>query len=247
MIDLTKVCCFDLETTGIDINADRIVQFAAHKEGAEPLKIFVDPEMEISEEAISVHGITQEMVADAPIFKDVAQDILNYFDGCAILIGYNFLNFDLPLLYAEFDRAGIEWDYKKHRFVDVRNIFVQQAPRTLEAAMEYYCGEKFVGAHDALNDVVATSKVFSSQLRSIEIDTDNPDAASELEKYSNFGRPILELTGKFVQDDKGQVVFNFGKNKGKLALSDMSYLRWMATSDFPACTKKFIKDLVINR
>lgn len=238
---------FDLETTGVNTNEDRIVQIALMKvewpiNNLEPNGIvyYVNPGIPIPKEASEVHGITDEMVAKSPAFRDIINDILDYLDGCDIA-GFNCLHFDVPLLYNEFARVGINWDWRKHKIIDVRNIFVQKEPRDLAAAVKFYCGKDIEGAHDAMGDVASTYDVFLQHHLKYD---DLPETAEELETFCNYGNAILDLGGKFKYDENGVVVFAFGKHINKPAASERGYLEWMLSKDFPEDTKQIIKQIL---
>ena len=220
---------FDLETTGIDTDEDRVVQFAAVK--IDPfgeqiqLVTLVNPGRKIPEEATEVHGITDDMVKDEPPFEHIADTVCCFFAGCDIG-GYNILNFDLPLLINELARCGKSIDLKV-AIVDAMQIFFQREPRDLEGALKFYTGDDHVCAHDALEDVKATMRVLDGQLerygdlprtvKGIHEETRDPDA--------------VDLAGK-LRWEKGEIVLTFGKYKGRSLRSvDRSYFSWMINNN----------------
>lgn len=234
---------FDLETTGTDVANDRIIQIAIVKrfpDGTkETFKSLVNPLIDIAPEATEVHGITQEMVADAPTFQDIHLEIFRIFDGSDIG-GFNSNRFDVPLLYAEFRRVGFRWNYLAHHYVDVYPIYVQQNPRTLEAAYAQYVGGEF-DAHDALADVEATIKVLEGMISQYE---DLPVSVPELHILSRGGKEMADMSGKFYVCEEGVVRFNFGPKKDEPAKDHIDLLRWMLTKDFPADTEQYVRNLL---
>ncbi len=232
------IVVYDLETTGLDITKDRIVQFAAIKmQSGEKIDLLINPEIEISEEATKIHHITNEQLLDKPKFKDVAKQILDFIKDCDIA-GYNILRFDLPLLCEEFNRVGIVWDYSKHKIVDVFNIFKLKEKRNLEAAVRFYLDKEIEGYHDALHDAINTKDVLVCQFGIYDEFRNIKDAAY----YSNYSSPLLDPAGKFTLNKKGMVVFAFGKYKGQPIEEHLDYIEWMAKSNFPATTLLFAND-----
>ena len=234
------VVFFDLETTGTDINKDRIVEICYLKvwpngnEDAHTLRI--NPDMHIPEEASQVHGIYDEDVKDCPKFKEVAKNIAKDFEG-ADIAGFNSNRFDVPLLAEEFLRAGVDIDLARHRFIDVQVIYHKKEQRTLSAAYQFYCGKNLEDAHTALADTRATYEVLKAQLDKY------PDLQNDmkfLSDYSSFTRNV-DFAGRMVYDDNGAEVFNFGKYKGQLVkevlAKDPSYYSWILNSDFTLNTK----------
>lgn len=236
----TPIVFFDLETTGTDINKDRIVEICYLKvwpngnEDAHNLRI--NPEMHIPEEASAVHGIFDADVKDCPKFKEVAKNIAKDFEGCDIA-GFNSNRFDVPLLAEEFLRAGVDIDLARHRFIDVQVIYHKKEQRTLSAAYQFYCGKNLEDAHTALADTRATYEVLKAQLDKY------PDLQNDmkfLSEYSSFTKNV-DFAGRMVYDDKGNEVFNFGKYKGQLVkevlAKDPGYYGWILGSDFTLNTK----------
>lgn len=233
---------FDLETTGLDVEKDRIVEIAickVHPDGRrEIFTTLVNPEIPIPEAASNVHGITNEKVADSPIWKEVGPVIFDTLKGCDIG-GYNSNFFDVPFLYNMFNLIGLEWDHTKFQMIDVRNIFVRKEGRRLSDAVKTYLGYELENAHSAEADILATVDVFEAQLEKYN---DLPSSLDGLALYSNHDKKVADLSGKLVYDEHGNLLFNFGKNAGKSVKSDHSYLTWMLSSNFPADTKKVIRD-----
>ncbi len=234
---------FDLETTGTNILSDRIVEISiikvspGHEDTPEVKTRRVNPEMHIPEEATAVHHITDEDVADAPKFRQIARSLADFMSGCDIA-GFNSNRFDVPLLDEEFHRAGIDFDFHKARFVDVQTIFHKLEPRNLTAAYRFYCGKELEGAHGAAADTQATYEVLLAQLEKYD---DLPCDVAELSKFSSQNDNV-DLIGRLIYDAQGREVINFGKYKGKLAkdvlANDPGYYSWILQGDFPNDTKR---------
>ncbi|MFA6058920.1 MAG: 3'-5' exonuclease [Taibaiella sp.] len=232
----------DLEGTGLNREKDRIVEISIaiqYPNGERLVKTKrINPEMPIPAEATAVHGITDADVANAPVFISIAKSLHALIDGCDIA-GYGSNSYDIPVLYHEFVRAGIIWDYKKVHFIDAGIIFKIQEPRDLAAAVKFYCGKEHTGAHGAEADTLATAEVFFSQMEKYDL----PKTVPELALYSNYGRKILDLSGKFTYNDKDQVVYNFGPHRGMPVFAEIGFLDWMLTKDFGQDTISVIHDL----
>ncbi|MEJ6806434.1 MAG: 3'-5' exonuclease [Saprospiraceae bacterium] len=253
---------FDLESTGLNVMKDRIVQIALikyPKEGGEPIEkeMLVNPGIPISEESIAIHGITPEKVANKPTFIQVAHEI-NDFIGNADLSGYNSDRFDIPMLMEEMARAGIDFDIDNRRAIDVQKIFYKMEPRTLVAALKYFCGKKLEDAHNALADVRATVDVLKGQLIMYqETDyVDGDDYTTErpikndmaaIAKFIGDTRTV-DATQRFKYNHQGEIVFNFGKYVGQpaaeLLFKDRHYLNWILEKDFSTQVKKIVKKIV---
>ncbi|RNC64766.1 3'-5' exonuclease [Proteiniphilum sp. X52] len=233
---------FDLETTGINIIHDRIVEISflkVYPNGKEEVKSRrINPEKPIPPQATAIHGITDDDVKDCPTFKQVARSLADQLEGCD-LAGFNSSRFDVPLLAEEFLRAGVDFDMSKRKFIDVQIIFHKKEQRTLEAAYAFYCNKKLDNAHSAEADTIATYEVLKSQLDRY------PDLENDIEKlskeYSSFNSNV-DFAGRFIYDEKGVEVFNFGKHKGKpvaeVLKNEPSYYAWMMDGDFPLNTKQ---------
>lgn len=252
----------DLETTGINIVTDRIVEIALIKvnvDGTEEEKLYrINPEMPIPEEASLIHGIYDEDVKDAPTFKEVAKTLAQFLEGCD-LGGFNSNRFDIPLLAEEFLRAEVDIDLKKRKFIDVQAIFHKMEKRTLAAAYKFYCGQELTDAHSAMADTKATYEVLKSQLdmyKDVEYE-DNKGVKStpiindvdKLSEFSSYDRNI-DFVGRIVYNDDGVPVFNFGKNKGvpveQVLEEQPGYFGWILNSEFPLYTKKVLTQLKLK-
>lgn len=232
---------FDLETTGVDVSKDRIVEICYIKvfpDGSEKeYTRRINPGIHIPEGASAVHGIYDDDVKDCPLFREVAREIAADFEGCD-LAGFNSNRFDLPMLAEEFLRAQVDIDLTRHHAIDVQVLYHKREPRTLSAAHKFYCGCEFDNAHSALADTRATYEVLKAQLDHYD-DMENDVAA--LAKESSFTRNV-DFAGRFVYDDAGREVFNFGKYKGEPVAAvlqrDPGYYGWMMNGDFPLNTKQ---------
>ena len=232
---------FDLETTGIKIGKDRIVQIGVVRLGADgsrtTYRSFVNPGIPIPAEATEVHGITDADVADAPDLEQLATTVLEHLDGCD-LAGFNCIRFDVPFLAEELFRVGHAWDTSTLRIVDVQRIFHRMEPRNLSAALKFYCDRDHAGAHDALADVEATADVLLAQLeRYAELPTD----VAALGEISGDRQRSPDAGGKLIFDREGRVCLSFGKYKGwtleNIGRSDPGYLQWLMTkAELPAST-----------
>jgi DNA polymerase-3 subunit epsilon len=240
---------FDLETTGINIASDRIVEISYLKvdlNGNETIKTQrVNPEMPIPEKVTSIHGISNEDVKNEPTFKEIARSLAKEFEGCD-LGGYNSVRFDIPLLAEEFLRSGVDIDLKRRKFVDVQVIFMKMEPRTLGAAYKYFVGKELTEAHSAEADTLATYEVLQAQLdRYPNLEND----IGKLAEFSAHNRNV-DFAGRIVYNDEDVEVFNFGKYKGKpvkeILQSDPGYYGWMMNGDFPLYTKKVLTSIKLN-
>ncbi len=250
------VVILDLETTGMNIVTDRIVEIALLKiniDGSEEEKLMlINPEMPIPPEVSQIHGITNEDLTDKPTFKEVAKTLAKFIEGCD-LCGFNSNRFDIPLLAEEFLRADVDIDFKKHKFIDVQAIFHKMEKRTLAAAYKFYCNKDLVDAHSAMADTKATYEVLKAQL-DMYSETEYEDAkgvktipiVNDIEKLSEFSAydQNVDFVGRIVYDENGVEVFNFGKNKGipveKVLKEQPGYFGWMIDSEFPLYTKKVL-------
>jgi DNA polymerase III subunit epsilon len=250
MLQLARPIAFiDLETTGVNLANDRIVEIAIVKmmpDGSRQTKRkLLNPDMPIPAESTEIHGITNEMVKDAPTFKAVANELKQYIEGCD-LGGYNSNRFDIPLLMEEFLRSGIDVDLSKRRMIDVQHIFYQMEPRTLTAAVKFYCNKELEGAHGAEADINATIDVLLAQLQRYEKLGNSVDSI-----LSTIGEEkIVDYARRLAYDDKGVEVFNFGKYKGRsvaeVLKSEPQYYDWMMKGDFPLHTKQKLTE-ILNR
>lgn len=262
-LNLTRpLAFFDLETTGTNVVKDRIVEISIYKvqpDGtAETLTRLVNPEMPIPREVTDIHGITNEDVANAPTFKQLAPVLNVFLDNCD-LAGYNSNKFDIPMLIEEFLRAGIEFDIKKRRLVDVQNIFHKMEPRTLKAAYKFYCGKELVDAHAAEADTKATYEILLSQIERYDgVDYEDREGlikepikndVTALHKFS-YNHNNADLAGHIGYNKQGKEVFKFGKHKGKqvedVFKAEPQYFDWMMKADFPLTTKKLIQTIILR-
>lgn len=249
MLDLKldrPLAVFDIESTGTNRRADRIIDLAIlkiHPDGRQEQHLFrVNPGMPIPAEATAVHGITNEDVKDAPPFERIAPKVVEVLKDCD-LCGYNIRSFDIPMLAEEFARAGVTLDLESCRVFDAQRIYHRKVPRDLSAALHYYCGELHLGAHSAMDDVLATLRVVEGQL---ERYADLPRDMDGLDAYCNPRDPSwADRTGK-IKWAGGEMVVNFGKNQGQkirdLAAKDPGFLKWMVRSDFPKDTVTLIEN-----
>jgi DNA polymerase-3 subunit epsilon len=256
------LCFFDLESTGLNVIRDRIMQIAIikyFKDGREPqeLEMLINPGIPISAEAMNVHGILPKDVANKPVFAQVAQQIYNFI-GDADLAGYNVSRFDLPMLMEEFARVGLEFDVERRRIVDVQRIFYKMEPRNLKAALKFYCGKNFEDAHDALADVRATIDVFKGQLKMYDgVDHKDDDGnvtpapiQNDVQLLHDFTQDTgtIDVTNRLKLNDNGEVVFNFGKYTGvpvrKVLEDEKNYLYWILNKEFSVQVKNIIRKIL---
>ncbi len=262
-INLTKdLVFFDLETTGLNVMRDRIVQIALiklFKDGrpAQELSMLINPGIPMTEEAMSVHGLTPKDLANKPTFQQVAQKIYDFI-GNADLGGYNSNRFDVPMLMEEFARVGLDFDVEKRRLIDAQRIFYKMEPRTLKAAYRFYCNSELADAHDALADVRATLEVFKGQLTHYEgkdlLDEDgnliHEPIKNDMQVIHNFvnDMKIVDVTQRLRMNPDGTIVFNFGKYMGQpvaaVLTNDRNYYNWIMTKEFSVQVKKVVKKLV---
>lgn len=255
---------FDIESTGLNVIRDRIIQLAMiryHKDGSPPIErtYLINPGIPISEEAMAIHGITPQDVANKPTFIQLSKEIFEFI-GDADLAGYNSNRFDIPVLMEEFARAGLDFDVDKRRTIDVQRIFYKMEPRTLSAAYQFYCQKTIQKAHDALEDVRATVDVLDGQLmRYANVDyvpeegevleTPIRNDVKSLDAFTN-DQNILDATQRLKFDHNGTVVFNFGKYMGRpvaeVLCQDQPYYHWMLNKEFSYQVKKIIKRLVAD-
>ena len=236
---MNNIAIFDLETTGTNPSEDRICQIAIYicdsnlNPLGPPRQSLINPGIPIPEQASKVHGITDEMVQNAPTFAQVAPTLLNIFQSTDWAT-YNGIRFDCPMLLAEFERCGIIIDISGKKLIDANVVFVKKEPRTLEAALKFYCNEELLDAHEATADTIATYKVLKGQLQRYD-DINTIDDIVALSEPENR----CDLAGKIIMKD-GVPVFNFGANFGKPISENHGMLTWMLDKDFPAETKQWI-------
>lgn len=239
----SPIIFFDVETTGLNITTDKIVEISYIKvfpNGTEESKtIRLNPEKHISEQSTAIHHITDDDVKDAPTFKMVAKELAKTFEGCDVA-GFNSNRFDIPLLEEEFINAGVDIDLARRRFVDVQTIFHKMEQRNLVAAYKFYCGKNLEDAHSADADTRATYEVLKAQLDRY------PSLQNDVQFLSDFStqNKNVDLAGRIIYNDKNEEVFNFGKYKGQAVTEvlkrDSGYYGWMMHGDFPQNTKKVL-------
>ncbi len=246
-LNLTKPLAFiDLETTGLNIASDRIVEISivkVHPNGNKDIVTRrINPTIPISLESTSIHGISDDDVKNEPTFKQMAKELANFIDGCD-LAGYNSNKFDIPMLAEEFLRAEVDFDITKRNLVDVQNIFHKMEQRTLSAAYKFYCDKELVDAHSAEADTIATMEILLAQVEKYDSLENNVAFLSEFSKATNN----VDLLGRIVYDKNNVEVFNFGKHKGKAVLEvlekEPGYYHWMMNGDFPLYTKKVLTQI----
>jgi DNA polymerase-3 subunit epsilon len=255
------LCFFDLETTGVNVTQDRIVEIAVIKvmPNGEIIRKTnrVNPTIPIPAESSAIHGITNEDVADKPTFKELAKDYAKFFEG-SDMAGFNILKFDVPVLVEEFLRAGVEFDYSRKKIIDAQKIFHMMEKRTLSAAFKFYCGKEMIDAHSAEADTQATMDVLLAQIARY----DNQPVVdglgntvgiikNDMEELNKLtSSEMVDLGGRMVKNDKGEPVFNFGKHKNKPVLTvlreEPSYYDWMMNGDFPLDTKRRLTELKLS-
>jgi DNA polymerase-3 subunit epsilon len=240
---------FDLETTGINVATDRIVEISYLKvfpNGSEECKTYrVNPTVPIPAKTTEIHGISDEDIKDAPKFSELAKTIAKVLEGSDIA-GYNSNKFDIPLLAEEMLRSGIDIDLKKRKFIDVQVIFLKKEPRTLSAALKYYCKKELNNAHSAEADTRATYEILQAQLDKYS------DLENDIDKLSEFSshNKNADFVGRIIYDENGEEVFNFGKYKGQsvneVFEKDPAYYSWMINNDFPLYTKKVLTNIKLR-
>lgn len=249
-LQLTRPIAFiDLETTGVNLSTDRIVEVAIVKiqtDGSRVVKRkLINPEISIPQQSSDIHGITNEMVKDAPTFKQAANELKQFIEGCD-MGGYNSNRFDIPMLMEEFLRAGIAVDLSTRKMIDVQHIFYTMEPRTLSAAYKFYCEKELVSAHSAEHDVNATIDVLFSQIQRY------PHLGNSVESILGVigEEKIVDYARRFIFNDKGVEIFNFGKHKGRpvtdVLRAEPQYYDWMMKGDFCLHTKQKLTE-ILNR
>ena len=244
------ICFFDLETTGIDITKDRIVEISILKvypNGNKESKTWlVNPTIPIPKAASDVHGITDERVAGEPTFKELAKQIHNMIKD-SDLAGYNSDRFDIPLLAEEMLRAEVDFDLRNRVSVDVQTIFHKMEQRTLSAAYKFYCGKDLIDAHTASADTNATYEILKAQLDRYDSLENNIKKLSEF----SYRKQIADFAGFIGYNDKGEEIFTFGKHKGKrvedIFDEEPGYFGWLLGADFPLYTKKILTAIKLRK
>ncbi|MDP2424060.1 MAG: exonuclease domain-containing protein [Bacteroidales bacterium] len=262
-LKLTRpLAVIDLETTGVNVGSDRIVEICILKvwpDGNREIRTQrVNPGIPIPPAVVAIHGISDEDVKDEPTFTELAPQLVQMLSNCD-LCGYNALKFDIPMLVEEFLRADVEFEIKGRRMVDVQNIFHKMEPRNLKAAFRFYCSKDLINAHSAEADTLATFEILEAQLdRYEDVAYSNSDGlvsypvandVNALHRFSVYHK-FCDLAGHIIFDDKNNEVFNFGKYKGRLVEEvfriEPSYYDWMMKSQFPLYTKKVITSIKLR-
>jgi DNA polymerase III subunit epsilon len=247
MLQLTKPLAFiDIEATGSNTATDRIVEIAIIKhlpDGSRTIKRkLLNPQIPIPQIVCDIHGITDEMVKEAPTFKQAAHEIKQFLDGCDLSC-YNAYRLDIPMLVEEFIRAGVEFEMKNRKLVDVQKIFHQMEQRTLAAAYKFYCNKSLENAHSAEVDAAATAEILNAQLAKYPQLGNNIDSVLKAIGDDN----IIDFARRFIYDDKGKEVFNFGKHKGRpiadVLKAEPQYYDWMMKGEFPMNTKQKLTEI----
>jgi len=244
------ICFFDLETTGIEVAKDRIVEISILKvfpNGNKESKTWlVNPEMVIPPNVIAVHGITNEKVANEPTFKELASQIYTMIKD-SDLAGFNSDRFDIPLLAEELLRAGVDFDMKSRVSVDVQTIFHKMEERTLSAALKFYCGKSLENAHSAAADTMATYEILMAQLERY------PELENDMKSLAEFTtrKKTADFAGFIGYDKDGDEIFSFGKHKGvkvdKVLEEEPGYFGWLQNADFPLYTKKVLTAIKLRK
>lgn len=248
-LQLTRPLAFiDLETTGVNLASDRIVEIAIVKLQPDYTRVvkrkLINPQMPIPKSSSDVHGITDEMVKDAPSFKQVANEVRQFLDNCD-LAGYNSNRFDFPMLVEEFLRAGLDFDISDKHMLDVQKVYHMMEPRTLSAAYKFYCEKNLDNAHTAEADAAATWEVLESQLQKY------PQLGNTVESVVKFSghEQIVDFARRFIMEN-GKEIFNFGKHKGRAVTEvlklEPQYYDWMMKGDFAMHTKQKLTE-ILNR
>ncbi len=255
------VCFFDLETTGTNIQHDRIIEIAVTKvfpSGEIVRKTnLINPTIPIPAESIAFHGITEEDVKGKPTFKEVARDYAKLFEG-SDLSGFNILKFDVPVLVEEFLRCDVEFDYARKKIIDSQKIFHMMEKRTLKAAYQFYCGKNLDNSHSAESDTDASMEVLLAQIERYENqDVTDPNGnkvgeiKNDMEVLSKLTTEnMIDLAGRMIKNQKGDTIFNFGKHKGKEVKAtlkeDPAFYDWVMNGDFSLDTKRKLTEIKLS-
>ncbi|MBI5219659.1 MAG: 3'-5' exonuclease [Bacteroidia bacterium] len=243
------IAFFDIETTGINVASDRIVEISIlkiHPDNREEAKTFrVNPQIPIPKAATDIHGITDEDIKDKPAFPQIAKLIAQMLEGCDFA-GYNSNKFDIPLLAEEFLRTDIDFDMRKHKFIDVQVIFYKMEQRTLSAAYQFYCNKILENAHSSKVDTQATYEILKAQ---IDRYADLKNDVEFLSTFSSQNRNV-DFAGRVILGENDTELFNFGKYKGQpveeVFRKDPSYYKWMMDGDFTLNTKQVITQIKLK-
>lgn len=239
----------DLETTGINVSSDRIVELSVLKlspNGKEEwMTTRINPEMAIPPKTTAIHGIKDEDVVNSPTFREIGRNLAAFLEGCD-LAGYNAIKFDIPVLAEEFLRVNIDFSFRKRKYVDVQVIFHKKEQRTLSAAYQFYCKKELADAHSSKADTAATFEILKSQLDRYK------DLENDVEKLADFSsfNTNVDFAGRIILDENGVEVFNFGKHKGKpvevVFSEEPAYYSWMMNGEFPLYTKKVLTEIKLR-
>lgn len=257
----TPLCFFDLETTGINISLDRIIEIAVIKlmPNGEVLRKsnLVDPTVPIPKESTAIHGISEKDIQGKPKFKELAKEYARFFEG-ADLSGFNILKFDVPMLVEEFLRADVDFEYSRKRIIDTQKIFHLMEKRNLGAAVKFYCGRTLENSHSAEADTEASMDILLAQVARYENQLVEDGLGNTIGVIKNdmdaltlaTQSEMVDLAGRMMKDRRGIVVFNFGKHRGKSVLTilkdEPSYYDWMMQGDFPLDTKRKLTEVKLS-
>jgi DNA polymerase III subunit epsilon len=262
-LKLTRpIAFFDLETTGVHVVTDRIVEISIYRVmsdgSSDSMTRLINPTIPIPPEVTAIHGIKDADVADAPTFAQLAPALDTFLKNCD-LAGYNSNKFDIPMLIEEFLRCNIQFDIKKRRLIDVQNIFHKMEPRTLKAAYKFYCGKDLIGAHEAEADTKATYEILLSQIeRYSQTEYEDRDGkksmpiANDIQALHDFSynHNNADLVGHIGYNKQGKEIFNFGKYKNRVVEEvfnkEPQYYDWMMRADFPLSTKNVIQAIMLR-
>lgn len=255
------ICFFDLESTGINVIQDRIIEIAVIKmmPNGEVLKKsnLINPTIPIPAESSMFHGIYDKDVVGKPTFKEVAKDYARFFEG-ADLSGFNIIKFDVPLLVEEFLRVGVEFDYERKKIIDAQKIYHMMEKRNLSAAYKFYCNEELTNSHSAEADTEATMKVLMGQIEKYESQPVLDNHGKEMGLIKNdmevlhqlTTSSMIDLAGRMIKNEKGEPVINFGKHKNKpvhqVLKDEPSYYDWVMKGDFPLDTKRRLTEIKLS-
>lgn len=243
------IAFLDIETTGINVSTDRIVEISVLKispNGREEwLSTRINPGMPIPQKSTAIHGITDQDVAGSPTFKDIAKNLSAFLEGTD-LAGYNAIKFDIPVLAEEFLRVNIDFNFRKRRYVDPQVIFHRKEQRTLGAAYQFYCRKELSNAHSSKADTEAAYEVLKAQLDRYNDLENDIEKLADLSSFNN----IADFAGRIIYDENGIEIFNFGKHKGKsvedVFKEEPSYYSWIMNGDFPLYTKKILTEIKLR-
>lgn len=255
------LCFFDLETTGINITNDRIIEIAVIKlmPGGEIQKKtnLINPGITILPESTAIHGISNEDVQGKPTFKEVAKEYTRFMEG-ADLSGFNILKFDIPMLVEEFLRAEVEFDYSRKKIIDSQKIFHLMEKRTLSAAYKFYVNKELTNSHSAEADTEASMEVLLAQVAQYDGQDVTDGLGKKIGEIKNdmdalsklVSESLVDLAGRMVLNSKGEEVINFGKHKGKAVTAvlkdEPSYYDWVMNGDFPMDTKRKLTEIKLR-